>query len=366
MLLGLDAEFGNKTSTADDAIQAGIEIAIEEVNRSGGVLGGRPLQLVIRDNRGIPARGVDNLRELASLKDMTAVFGSKFSAVLLAQVALAHELRVPLLDPWAAADGIVNHGYKPSYTFRLSLRDGWAMPFLLKEAQRRGFKKIGVLLPNGDWGRSNRRAVEEYLAANPSPFVVKFVGFEWSDTSLADEYLDLLRAGAEAVLVVGNEPEVALLVTAMKALPRTQWRPLLSHWGAAAGNLPALTGPGIFDVDLSIVQTFSFIRNPTPRAKRVLEAAMALLKVSEPRGVVSPPGVAHAYDLTHLLARAIDKAGTTDREKVRDALEKLGPYEGLVKHYHQPFSRDRHEALGPEQLFMARWRSDGVLVPSSQ
>jgi branched-chain amino acid transport system substrate-binding protein len=81
---------------------------------------------------------------------------------------------------------------------------------------------------------------------------------------------------------------------------------------------------------------------------------------------VSPPGVAHAYDLTHLLARAIDKAGTTDREKVRDALEKLGPYEGLVKHYHQPFSRDRHEALGPEQLFMARWRSDGVLVPSSQ
>ena len=75
VLIGLDAEFGHKTSTSAQAIQRGMEIAIDEINRKGGVLGGRKLELVITDNRSIPAMGVDNLRELARRPDLVAVFG---------------------------------------------------------------------------------------------------------------------------------------------------------------------------------------------------------------------------------------------------------------------------------------------------
>jgi len=71
--------------------------------------------------------------------------------------------------------------------------------------------------------------------------------------------------------------------------------------------------------------------------------------------------VAHAYDLTHLLARAINKAGSTDRRKIRDALEQLEPYDGLIQRYAQPFSPKRHEALSPERIFMARYAQDGTL-----
>jgi branched-chain amino acid transport system substrate-binding protein len=63
VLIGLDAEFGHKTSTSARAVQQGIEIAIEEINQAGGVLGGRQLKLVTRDNRSITAVGLDNLRE---------------------------------------------------------------------------------------------------------------------------------------------------------------------------------------------------------------------------------------------------------------------------------------------------------------
>lgn len=78
----------------------------------------------------------------------------------------------------------------------------------------------------------------------------------------------------------------------------------------------------------------------------------------------APVGVAHAYDAMHLLARAIAKAGSTERPAVREALERLGSYRGLVRHYQPPFTKDRHEALGPEQLLMARFRADGALVPA--
>ena len=99
ILIGLDAEFGHRTSTSAVAVQQGIEIAIDEINRAGGVLG-RPLKLVTRDNRSITAVGVDNLRELAALPDLVAVFGGKFSPVYIEAVPVAQELGVLLLNPW--------------------------------------------------------------------------------------------------------------------------------------------------------------------------------------------------------------------------------------------------------------------------
>jgi branched-chain amino acid transport system substrate-binding protein len=52
VLLGLDAELGHKTSTSGQAVRRGMEIAIAEINQAGGVLGGRPLVLVVRDKIG--------------------------------------------------------------------------------------------------------------------------------------------------------------------------------------------------------------------------------------------------------------------------------------------------------------------------
>lgn len=363
VLVGLDAEFGNKTSTADNAIRLGIEVAIAEINQAGGVLGGRPLELVVRDNRGVPARGVDNFRELAGIADLTAVLTSKFSPVALAQLEDAHLLRVPLLDPWAAADGIIDHEYSPSYSFRLSLRDGWAMPYLMEQALKRGYRRVGLLLPNGAWGRSSLRAASQYARTHPQPTIARVATYEWSESSLAGEYRELLDAGVEAILVVGNESEVALLTREMTAMPRDLWRPLLCHWGASGGDLPALAGPSLFEADVSVVQSFSFIGNTAPKSRWVLERALARLGIANPAQLPAPVGIAHAYDLLHLLALAIDKAGSTDRIQIRDALEHLGEYQGLVKTYRPAFTPERHEALGPEQLFLARWRRDGALVP---
>ena len=59
-------------------------------------------------------------------------------------------------------------------------------------------------------------------------------------------------------------------------------------------------------------------------------------------------------------------APAPERPAVRDALERLGSYRGLVRRYNPPFTRSRHEALGPEQLLMARFRPDGVLVPAGR
>ena len=162
--VGLDAEFGLENSTSAQAIELGLRVAIAEVNAAGGVLGGRPLELLTRDNRSMPARAAANLRELAAQPDLVAVFGGKFSPVMIEAVPLAHQLTLPLLAVWSSADPIVEHTYRPNYVFRLALRDSLAMPKLLDTAAARGLPRAGLLLANTGWGRSNLAAAQRHVA----------------------------------------------------------------------------------------------------------------------------------------------------------------------------------------------------------
>ncbi|GAB6043215.1 ABC transporter substrate-binding protein [Endothiovibrio diazotrophicus] len=363
--IGLDAEFGHATSTSDDAVRAGILVAIEEINAAGGVLGGRPLQLLVRDNRSVPARGVANLKAFSGQPDLVGVFCAKFSPVVIEELATIHALKLPLLDPWAAANKIVDNGYSPNYVFRLSLRDGWAVPTMMDYLrERKGARRIGVLLPNTAWGRSNEKALRRYLEKNGaavSPVDVQW--YNWGDGSLLRPYRALLDAGAEALLLVANEREGSILVREMAALPARQRLPVASHWGVTGGDFFELTRGSLERVDFAAVQTYSFIGAEDAIAQRVVRAAGRILGVAGARAIVSPVGVAHAYDLTHILARAVDQAGTTERSAVRDALERLGPYHGLITDYDPPFTAERHEALSADRPFMARYEADGALVP---
>ena len=72
-------------------------------------------------------------------------------------------------------------------------------------------------------------------------------------------------------------------------------------------------------------------------------------------------GFAHAYDLTHLLALALKKTGSSGRTGLRNALEHLEPHEGLVTRYERPFTPARHEALGPHLVRIARYDRVGHL-----
>lgn len=363
VFIAIDAEFGQKSATSPVAIQQGMEIAIEEINAAGGVLGGRKLELVKSDNRGVAAIGVDNLRDLAKRQDLVAVFGGKFSPVYMECLPVAHELGMLLMNPWGSADGITDHKFKPSFSFRLSLKDEWAAPAFVRFArERHKATRIGVIVPNTAWGRSNDAALSKAAAASGMS-IVGTRWYNWGDKSLAVQYGELRAAGAQAIVLVANEVEGSILVREVGALPEPQRLPIISHWGVTGGEFANMAGNALHAVDFSVIQTFSFVGNDSPAARRVLAAMKRRYGVDGAEQVKAPVGVAHAYDLTHVLARAINKAGSTDRRKVRDALETLGPYDGLVRRYAQPFAPGRHDALSSENILFARYTTNDRLVP---
>ncbi|MEO5700340.1 MAG: ABC transporter substrate-binding protein [Casimicrobiaceae bacterium] len=365
VLVGIDGEFGLENSTSAQAVELGVRIAIAEINTAGGVLGGRPLQVVTRDHRSIPARGIRNIAAFATTPDLVAVFGGRFSPVVIEELPALKAAKLPFLAVWSAADVIVDNGAEPNYAFRLSLRDSLAMPFMLERAGRRGLNKVGVLYTNTAWGRSNQAAVDRFVARNDVPKVVATAWYNWQEKSLVDQYQKLIQAGAQAIVLVANDDEAAILVREVAALPAAERVPILSHWGVTGGRFVQAAGAALRAVDFSVIQTFSFLQARTQPLERFMAAARDL-GVTRLEAIESPVGVAHAYDMTHILARAIDLAGSTDRAAIRNALERVPVYDGLVRRYAPPFTPTRHEALGTAELLMARYRADGVLVPEGQ
>lgn len=361
--VGIDAEFGLAESTSAQAVELGVRTAIAEINNAGGVLGGRPIELIIKDHRSIPARGIRNISEFAAMPDLVAVFGSRFSPVVIEELPKLKETKLLFMAPWSSADIIVDNGMQPNYIFRLSLRDSLAMPKMLKSAAQRGLDRVGLLLTNTSWGRSNLTAAENYVASAKQPKIVKTVWYNWTEKSLISQYKTLTAAGAKAIMLVANDDEAATLVREVAALPRAQRVPIMSHWGITGGEFVKQAGPALQDVDLSVIQTFSFFNADKKKLDHFMQTASKVGGIRKIEDIKAPVGVAHAYDLMHILARAIDLAGTTDRAAVRSALEKVPKHNGLVKDYAPPFTPKRHEALGPNELLMARYREDGVLVP---
>lgn len=362
--IGLDAEFGLDNSTSAQAVELGLRTAIGEINRAGGVLGGRPLELVTRDHRSIPARGIRNIEEFARTPDLIAVFGGRFSPVVIEQLPTLKASKTLFMAAWSSADMIVDNGMRPNYVYRLSLRDSLAMPKLLDTARKRGLRKVGLLLTNTSWGRSNLAAAERFVEANKDVRIVQTAWYNWRDQTLVARYQALRAAGAQAIVLVANDDEAAVLVREVAALPPAERMPILSHWGVTGGEFTRQAGPALHQVDFSVIQTFSFFNADKKRLARFMSALAAVSPIRRIEDIDGPVGVAHAYDMMHILAKAIDQAGSTDRKQVRDALEKVRRHEGLIKTYAPPFSPTRHEALGERELLMARYRKDGVLVPT--
>jgi branched-chain amino acid transport system substrate-binding protein len=365
--IAIDGEFGIPNSTSAQAIRNGAQVAVNEINAAGGVLG-RQLEVIERDNRAVPARSLNNLRELAKDPDVVAVMCGRYSPVVVELLPEINRLKLPMLDPWAAADSITDNSYSPNYVFRLSLRDSWALQVMMRHALKSGVRRVGILLPNTEWGRSSLKAAEATAAKDTHQEIVASRWYNWGDpgATMLEHYQLLRAAGAEALIFVANDREAVILVKELAGLPKEQRLPIVAHWGLTGGQFFEMSGDALKAVELSVVQTYSFLGKSDPVAKRVLTGLKAVTGSDDPRKVVSPVGVAHAYDLVHLLAKAIRQAKSADRQAVRSALENLGPHQGLVRQFDKPFTAQRHDALTINEVFMARFASDGAIEPISK
>jgi branched-chain amino acid transport system substrate-binding protein len=357
--IGQVAALSGASAQSGEAITRGLTLAIEEINAKGGLLGGRMLELMQRDDESSPPKGLIAARELAA-ENVAAIFGGIDTPVSLAIVPVLNKEKRIYMGVWAAGTGITRNGADPNYAFRVSAVDALVDVKLLKFAhQKFGAKKAGLMLINNPWGQGNEKGLQAAAKADPSVEIVGVEKFENNDVDMVPQLTRLKDAGADSIILVVNAPPGAQV---MKSRERMGWTvPVISHWGISGGRFPELAGPTAGEADF--VQTYSFFGKQNPVGQRVLAALQKKYpQVKGPEDIVAPVGTANAYDAMHILALAIAQAGSTDADAVRAALEDLKtPYEGLIKTYKPPFSHDNHDALGPDDYIMVHYEGDKIV-----
>lgn len=356
--IGLSADLSVGSKLGAMAIKRGIELAIEDINARGGVLG-KSLVLITKDNRGLSSKGVDNVRELIACKNLVAIFGGVKSAIVQDSIAEAQKEGTPFLIAWASGSELTKSSQEKNVVFRVSANNREVMN-TLESYLRTHYHKPTLMYENSIWGRDALNQIKDIAAKRNVPIHDAII-FNIGQTNFEKEIDQLNHSQSDSILLIANSAESIKIIKALDS--HKLYLPIVSHWGITSDHFFEIAKNELQRIPLYFFQTFSFKTSSMPKSKLLALHYMRHYGLASPESINAPSAVAQAYDMTNLLVLAIQKAGSTDRSKVRDALENLGSYEGAVRRYDRPFTSTDHEGLSKENYMMARFRQDGAIIP---
>jgi branched-chain amino acid transport system substrate-binding protein len=292
----------------------GHEMAVDEINAKGGVLG-RKLQLVIRDDQSKPDVGVREARDLILKEKVDFLTGIIHSGVALAVSEVAKEHKTLLLVSIAKTAALTEDKWH-RYVFRATsntLIEGRAAAILLAQQP---FKRYAVTGPDYEYGH---RMVEDFIAQlkklKPDVQVVAEVWPKLGERDFTPHINALLQAKPEMVFsAIWGGDHIAFVKQAKPYgfFSKTQYIAI------GQGDLDVVVPLGAEAPEGMWVSSNYTFYHPDSPANRDFVA-----KYKAKTGDLPPSGAAFAYTATHFLTAAITKAKSTETEKVVEAMENL-------------------------------------------
>ncbi len=347
-LSGSSADFGN-------SMRFGAELAVNEINEYGGLLG-RPVELVVRDDAGRPEAGRQGAEDLVLKEKVDFTLGFCNTGVAMAALDVFQRASHVLMVPCAQGSAVTaTYPAKDSFIFRLAVSDRMNAEFLASEiVQRRGFSKPAILAdqtPYGEGGVQDLTA--EFKARGVVPV---YVGrFDLGTGSLVAELGAARKAGADSLVVYSVGPGQA---TAVQARNRLGWRvPYFGPWTLSFRSVLEIAGAPALE---GTMMTQTIIKNGESE-RRSGFIARYMRHSREPR-IGSLMAAAQAYDGVHLVLRAaFASKGEPRGPALKAALENLErSHHGVVTTYTRPYSSADHEAFSPRMIWLGTWR-DGEI-----
>ncbi|HIJ84762.1 MAG: hypothetical protein HW380_1646 [Magnetococcales bacterium] len=361
-IIGVDADFSTEAMRTGLAIKRGVELAIDEINGNGGILG-KPLKVITTDNRGSVALGVANIMRLGQQWEAVAVVAGGSDAVVADQIAVAKNQKMLVLVPFARAVDWMKTGQADGadsrHVFRLAANEYQGNLVLIDELART-HGKIALMLENSSFGRSARTTITRQLRdlGREKPMVV---WFNLGQKVFLDPLRQMQLAEITDIFLVAGIEETRQIRAAMKSMAfKGQLFSYHGDDGEKRKTLEDANAP-----DYTFLQTFSLDLHwdRTPAGETLRKRYLTLFDDPVAEHVPDPSATAQAYDLVFFLAQALKRAPDPGFSGLEAAMERLEAHSGAIKNYAWPFSPMRHEGLTPSDLVMVHHNAEGMLVP---
>jgi ABC-type branched-subunit amino acid transport system substrate-binding protein len=190
-------------------IKDAMEIYVDMINSKGGLLGGRPLKLVIEDNQGLPEKGRSAVEKLITKDKVVAIAGGHQSSVCLSEIEVAHRYQTPYVNTNCWADSVRIKGYPEvvntspyNYLVADSIAD------TLKSMK---VKRVVGFAENTDYGIGLAKGVGEALKRKGAPVEFKFETLDRTSKDFTPAVL-ALKSNPPDVIVMTMLPPAAYIV----------------------------------------------------------------------------------------------------------------------------------------------------------
>ncbi|MCS6778973.1 MAG: ABC transporter substrate-binding protein [Geminicoccaceae bacterium] len=289
-----------------------LELYVGKINAAGGVLG-RKLELVVYDDGGDANNARTFATRLVESDKVVAVVGGTTTATTMAAVPVLEEAQIPFIS---LAGGIeIVEPVKP-FTFKTPHTDKMACEKIFADVKKRGLSKVGLVSSTAGFGASMRNQCLKVAAAHGIEIVAD-ERYAPGDTDTTPQLNKIKGSGAQVIVNADFGQGPAIVTRNVKQLGLEL--PLYQSHGVASKSFIDLAGPAAEGVRLPAAAMLVAEQLPDddPQKKVVLDYKTTY--ESTQNQPVSTFG-GHAYDGLMLLVRAIEKAGSTDGVKIRDAL----------------------------------------------
>jgi branched-chain amino acid transport system substrate-binding protein len=341
-LTGGSSDMGNSALT-------GAKLAVDEINQVGGLLG-RPLELVIRDDKADPATGLKAAEELVLQEKVVATIGFCNTGVAAKALEVFQKNQHVLFVP-CATGSVLTSKYPPadSYVFRNSARDALQTQFLVDEIVKRNLRKVALLVDGSGYGDAGLKDLETALGrAGLKPQIV--LRFKVGTKSLVEEMKQARDSGADSLIGWTVGPESGVVSEARAAI----------RWGVPQFGPWGLSHRSAYEVSNGAAEGAMMVQTvlPNPFLERNSSFVRGYTRMSKEALIGSMMSASQSYDAVHLILRAMfaskhDLSGPA----LKKALENLPrPYQGVVTTYDRPFSDKEHDAISANMLWLGVWR----------
>ena len=317
--IGGNFELSGGASAYGTPMNQGVQLAVEQVNEAGGVLG-EDVKYVFYDNTSVEQEAASIATRLATEDNVAAVIGPATSGDAQAQTPALTRAGVPAVLPAATGDMVTMEDEETAYEYiyRVSFQDSFQGQVLANFAQKDlGATKAAIVYDNStDYGVGlvdSFKEVFEGEIVTEETFVGGSTDFNAILTSIRGKDFDVLY-------IPGYYEEAGLIIKQAREMGIDQ--PILGPDGFANTTLLDLAGA-------ENVNDVYYTGHFTPNSEDpMIQDFLAAYK--EKFGVEADSFAALAYDAAKLVLQAIETAGSSDPEAVKDAIAETTGFEGIT------------------------------------
>jgi branched-chain amino acid transport system substrate-binding protein len=311
IVIGVSTPKTGVAAVASEWEMWGVNLAVEEINQAGGLLGGRKIELMVLDNKCNPSEAVNVANKLVEAK-VVAIEGAHCSSAHLASMKIAADAKIPMITGIASNPQITELAGKGrnEYAFRISPSDSAMMEALGSYlGNKKLFKTVAIVAEDTDFGRGGADAFK----AVAGKAGVEVVSTDFHPQNAPDftsilTRLQQRRPDAIATFSVGGD-SINFLRQAMQLGVRIPYTGRIELGGR---NQPIIEAGGM-ENSISAWTYNATIDSPENKA---FVAKIKAKYNSDP--YLQTWG---GYDAIRIIADAIKKANSTDGEKIKDAIE---------------------------------------------